>query len=78
MKVLTIFTHLEKTLTLPLIDAKVDSTYINQIIGWEGKDTRETYYSGHDLLSIKKELEKLHYDFLEPAFAEWKKIMAEK
>lgn len=72
------FHSFRKNVNLALIDAKVDSTYINQIIGWEGKDTRETYYSGHDLLSIKKELEKLHYDFLEPAFAEWKKIMAEK
>lgn len=58
--------------------AKVDPTYINEIIGWEGKTVRETNYSRHTIPQIKEQLEKLHYDFLEPAFVEWKKIMATK
>lgn len=58
--------------------AKVDPTYINEIIGWEGKNVRETNYSRHTIPQIKEQLEKLHYDFLDEEFAEWKKIMATK
>lgn len=72
------FHSFRKNINLALMDVKVDATYINQIIGWEGKGVREIHYSKRELTEIKEQLEKLHYDFLEPAFAEWKKIMADK
>ena len=72
------FHSFRKNINLALEKAEVSSTYIDQIIGWEGKTVREIFYSEHELIDIKEQLEKLHYDFLEPAFAEWKKIMATK
>lgn len=72
------FHSFRKNINKALEKAKVEPTYINDIIGWEGKDVRETNYSQHTIPEIKEQLEKLHYDFLEPAFAEWKKIMATK
>lgn len=72
------FHSFRKNANLALIDAHVDRTYINQIIGWEGRDVREISYSEHELIGINEVYKKLHYDFLRPAFAEWKKIMATK
>ena len=72
------FHSFRKNINLAFIDAQVDPTYVQQIIGWDGDTVREKYYSKHKIPELQRELEKLHYDFLEPAFAEWKKIMATK
>lgn len=72
------FQSFRKTINLALEDAEINETYIQQICGWEGKDVREAHYSLRQLLDIKTKLDKLSYDFLKPAFAEWKKIMATK
>ena len=61
-----------------LTDAGVDETFRNDIIGWEGSSVNQKHYSKHTIPEIKEQLEKLHYDFLEPAFSEWKKVMATK
>lgn len=72
------FHSFRKNINLALEKAKLEPTYINDIIGWEGKDVRETNYSQHTIPEIKEQLEKLRYDFLDEEFAEWKKIMATK
>ena len=51
------------------------ATYINDIIGWEGKSTMEQSYSNHTLEQIKTEMVKFNYDFLSDHFAKWKEIM---
>lgn len=53
----------------------VPSTYINDIIGWEGKDTREKHYSQHNLQEIKEYTDRMNYDFLQPEFDYWKNVM---
>ena len=69
------FHSFRKNLSLALQDAGVGATYINDIIGWEGKTTMEQSYSNHTLAQIKNEMSKFSYDFLELHFAEWKEIM---
>lgn len=59
-------------------DAGVVGTYINDIIGWEGKNTMEQSYSNHTLAQINDEMKKFSYDFLESHFAKWKNILAKK
>lgn len=51
------------------------ATYINDIIGWEGKDTREKHYSQHDLQEIKEYADKMNYDFLQSEFDYWARVM---
>ena len=69
------FHSFRKNLSIALQDAGVGATYINDIIGWEGKTTMEQSYSNHTLAQIKNEMSKFSYDFLELHFAEWKEIM---
>ena len=69
------FHSLRKNANKRLETLGVPSTYINDIIGWEGKDTREKHYSQHELQEIKKYTDKLNYDFLNDEFAYWKKVM---
>ena len=54
------------------------NTYINDVIGWNGRSTMEQSYSNHRLKEIKAQLDKFEYDFLKPHFAKWKTIMAKK
>ena len=54
------FHSFRKNANLALIDAHVDGTYINQIIGWEGRDVREISYSEHELIRIKKVYKESH------------------
>ena len=61
-----------------LQDTGLPNSYINDIIGWEGKGTMEESYSKHTLDQIKKKLDSFEYDFLKPHFAKWKAIMAKK
>ena len=53
----------------------VPGTTINDIIGWEGKDTREKDYSQNELEELKPYTDKMNYDFLNDEFAYWKKVM---
>lgn len=69
------FHSFRKNLSIALQDAGVGATYINDIIGWEGKTTMEQSYSNHTLTQINDELNKFSYDFLQPHFAKWKKII---
>ena len=69
------FHSFRKNLSLTLQDAGVGATYINDIIGWEGKTTMEQSYSNHALTQINDEMSKFSYDFLEPHFKKWKKIL---
>lgn len=72
------FHSFRKNLSIALQDSGVGTTYINDIIGWEGKGTMEQSYSNHTLAQIYDEMKKLSYDFLKPHFAKWKSIMAKK
>ena len=72
------FHSFRKNLSITLQDSGVGATYINDIIGWEGKTTMEQSYSNHTLAQIKAEMHKFSYDFLKPYFAKWKTIMAKK
>lgn len=72
------FHSFRKNLSIALQDSGVGATYINDIIGWEGKTTMEQSYSNHTLAQIKNEMQKFSYDFLKPHFAKWKTIMAKK
>lgn len=69
------FHSFRKNLSIALQDAGVGTTYINDIIGWEGKTTMEQSYSNHTLAQINDEMNKFSYDFLKPHFAKWKKII---
>ncbi|MDE6223881.1 MAG: hypothetical protein K2M23_00205 [Alphaproteobacteria bacterium] len=44
----------------------------------EGKSTMEQSYSNYNLKQINTELNKFSYDYLQPEFDKWKKIMAKK
>ena len=72
------FHSFRKNLSIALQDSGVGATYINDIIGWEGKTTMEQSYSNHTLAQINDEMKKFGYDFLTPHFAKWKTIMAKK
>lgn len=69
------FHSFRKNISIALQDAGVGATYINDIIGWEGKTTMEQSYSNHTLAQINDEMNKFSYDFLKPHFAKWKKIL---
>ena len=69
------FHSLRKNANLRLEEVGVFETYINDIIGWEGRDTRQRSYSNHDLRKIKKQADKLYYGFLETEFEYWKTVM---
>ena len=67
------FHSFRKNASIAMQDAGIGQTYINDIIGWEGKTTMEQSYSNHNLIQIKQELEKFRYDFLETYLIQWKK-----
>lgn len=69
------FHSLRKNANQRLEEVGVFETYINDIIGWEGKNTRQQSYSNHDLRKIKRQADKLRYDFLETEFEYWKTII---
>ena len=69
------FHSLRKNASNRLDTLGVPSTYINDIIGWEGDGTREKYYSQHNLQEIKKYTDKMNYDFLNDEFDYWKNVM---
>ncbi|MBQ6736631.1 MAG: site-specific integrase [Alphaproteobacteria bacterium] len=72
------FHSLRKNANLCLESKAVPETFINDIIGWEGRSTRQQSYSNHDLQKIKVQADKLCYDFLQPEFDQWKIIMVNK
>lgn len=72
------FHSFRKNISIAMQDAGIINTYINDVIGWEGKSTMEQSYSNHRLKEIKDQLNKFEYDFLKPHFAKWKTIMAKK
>lgn len=72
------FHSLRKNANLRLEEVGVTETFINDIIGWEGKSTRQQHYSNHDLIKIKEQADKLRYPFLQTEFDFWKKIMSKK
>jgi len=59
-------------------EAGILGTYINDIIGWEGKNTMEQSYSKHTLGQIKAQVDRFSYGFLTPNFVKWKGIMDKK
>lgn len=69
------FHSFRKNASIATQDAGISQSYINDIIGWEGKTTMEQSYSNHNLPEIKAAMEKFRYDFLSTHFAKWKEIM---
>lgn len=69
------FHSFRKNASIAMQNAGIIATYINDIIGWEGKTTMEQSYSNHTLQQIKTEMSKFNYDFLSGHFAKWKEIM---
>lgn len=61
-----------------LRDCGVEQTMRNSIIGWSGKSTPERNYSNNELWEVKRELEKLHYDFLDEELTQIAKEILEK
>lgn len=45
-------------------------------MGWKGQTIMEQHYSKHSLPKIKVQADKLRYDFLQPEFDYWKKVMS--
>ena len=72
------FHSFRKNASIGMQDAGIGSTYINDIIGWEGEGMMAESYSNHTLTQIKEQMDKFGYDFLQPHFDAWKKIMAKK
>ena len=72
------FHSFRKNASLIMQDAGIGTTYINNIIGWEGKGTMEQSYSDRKQAEIKEQMDKFSYDFLQPHFDAWKQIMAKK
>ena len=72
------FHSFRKTASITMQTSKIPNSYINSIIGWEGKDTMEQSYSNFTLKQIKEEMDTHEYDFLKDHFAKWKEIMAKK
>lgn len=71
------FHSLRKNANLRLELVGVPETYINDIIGWEGRGTRQQSYSNHNLQDIKAQADKLKYEFLQPDFDKWREVMLE-
>lgn len=69
------FHSFRKNASLALQSAGLIPTIINSIIGWEGKGTMEQSYSNYNLKQINAELNKFSYDYLQPEFDKWKKVM---
>lgn len=72
------FHSLRKNANLQLESKGVPETFINDIIGWSGDNTRQKHYSNHELKQIKENSDKLRYDFLQTEFDYWKKVMLKK
>jgi len=72
------FHSLRKNASQQLENVGVSETFINDIIGWEGRNTRQQSYSNHDLSKIKEQADKLRYDFLQPEFDYWRDVMSKK
>ena len=68
------FHSFRKNASIAMQDAHIPQTYINDIIGWEGKTTMEQSYSNHGLEQIYEQLCTFNYDFLKPEFDAWEKI----
>ncbi len=68
------FHSFRKNASIAMQDAHIPQTYINDIIGWEGKTTMEQSYSNHSLEQIYEQLCTFNYDFLKPEFDAWEKI----
>ena len=69
------FHSFRKNASIAMQNAGIIATFINDIIGWEGKTTMEQTYSNHTLQQIKTEMSKFNYNFLSVHFAKWKEIM---
>lgn len=70
------FHSFRNNLSKAMQDAGLSETFINKIIGWKGDSIMQNHYSKYTLKEIKAEYEKFSYNFLQPKFDEWKKIMA--
>ena len=70
------FHSLRKNASQRLEEVGISETFINDIIGWEGRNTRQQSYSNHDLKKIKVQADKLQYDYLQTEFDYWRDVMS--
>ena len=72
------FHSFRNNLSLAMQEAKISNVFINKVIGWKGESVMENSYSKYTLAQIRDVENEFSYDFLQPEFAEWKKIMEKK
>ena len=69
------FHSFRNNLSLAMQKAGISNVFINKVIGWKGLSVMENSYSKYTLAQIKDELNKFSYDYLQPEFDKWKKVM---
>lgn len=67
-----------KNASIGMQDTGIPTSYINQIIGWEGRTTMEASYSNHTLQQIYTQVKRFSYPYLQQHFDKWKQIMSKK
>ncbi|MBQ2845052.1 MAG: hypothetical protein IJE79_03485 [Alphaproteobacteria bacterium] len=72
------FHSFRKNASIGMQDIGIPTSYINQIIGWEGRTTMEASYSNHALQQIHTQVKRFSYPYLQPHFDKWKQIMSKK
>ena len=70
------FHSFRKNASIGMQDIGIPTSYINQIIGWEGRTTMEASYSNHTLQQIHTQVKRFSYPYLQPHFDKWKQIMS--
>ena len=72
------FHSFRNNLSLAMQEAKISNVFINKVIGWKGQSVMENSYSKYTLAQIRDAENEFSYDFLQPEFDKWKKIMEKK
>ncbi len=60
------------------MQSAINPAMVNRIIGWDGKDARESSYSKFGVAAIAAEMEKFNYDEIMPKMRYWAKRTIEK
>ena len=72
------FHSFRNNLSLAMQEAKISNVFINKVIGWKGESVMENSYSKYTLAQIRDAENEFSYDFLQPEFDKWEKIMEKK
>ena len=73
------FHSFRKNATMRMVKCNIDWSYINKIVGWLSRGSEgERSYTNYTIKQLSEALENLNYDFLQPEFDYWKKVMSKK